>query len=205
MFDRVRRTLLSVLLVSVTACGSLPERSAIIPDGWNETLAQKNQIMSWKLQGRLGVQTEAQGGAMDLFWLQHDDAYNIRLIAPLGQGAILLQGDAGGVNIKTADGESRYANNPDELFATTLGVQLPVNGLRDWLRGIPMRGLPIERQDWDENGNLYKLIQDGWRIEMSKYRKVNNQMLPHAFYLERDDRPELEIRLLIRNWQLDPV
>jgi hypothetical protein len=41
----------------------------------------------------------------------------------------------------------------------------------------------------------------GWRVEMNKYRKVNEFELPHAFYLEREEGSELSVRLLVRRWQ----
>jgi hypothetical protein len=36
---------------------------------------------------------------------------------------------------------------------------------------------------------------------MSRYKTVAEYELPHAFYLEREDQPELSVRLLVREWQ----
>jgi outer membrane lipoprotein LolB len=185
----------------LAACSYLPELTTTMPENWQDTLAHRHQIGSWKLQGRLGVQTEDNGGSLDLFWDQKDDSYSIRLIAPMGQGTILIKGNGQGVHIKTADGE-QYAENADALLASSLGVKLPVTGLRDWLRGLPMENKPIVKQSWDRHGQLYQLVQDGWNVEMSNYKKVGNYQLPHNFFLTRDDRPELGIRLLIRRWKL---
>ena len=65
-----------------------------------------------------------------------------------------------------------------------------------------MKNKPIIKQSWDEQGHLYKLVQDDWNIEMANYKKVGNHLLPHDFFLSRDDRPELAIRLLIKRWQI---
>ena len=147
------------------------------------------------------MQTETNGGSLDLFWNQQNDAYKIRLISAMGQGAILIQGDAHGVMLRTSEGEA-YADNADELLASSLGVSVPLSGLHDWLRGVPAADRPVQKQLWDGKGQLHKLVQDGWNIEMSAYKKVGKHNLPHAFYLDRDDQPELEMRLLIRQWTL---
>jgi outer membrane lipoprotein LolB len=197
----VRHALVLLLPVLLLSCSSLPELTTTEPVDWPDTLEHRQQISSWKIQGKLGVQTEDNGGSLDLFWNQAVENYSIRLIAPMGQGTILIRGHAQGVHVKTADGE-QYAEDADALLASNLGVNMPVKGLRDWLRGVPMKDKTIVRQSWDKNGQLYKLVQDGWNVEMSNYKKVGEHQLPHDFFLGRDDRPELGIRLLIRRWTI---
>ncbi|MDT8452487.1 MAG: lipoprotein insertase outer membrane protein LolB [Gammaproteobacteria bacterium] len=189
------------LVLLQSACSYRLETTRQTPENWPQTVAQRQQLSAWKLTGRLGIQTENEGGSLDLFWNQQGERYKIRLIAALGQGTILIQGGAGGVWLKTAEGEV-YADSADELLASSLGVPVPISGLRAWLRGIPAEDLPVRKQSWNDQGQLHRLIQGGWNIEMSEYKKVEAQILPHAFYLSRDDRPELAIRLLIRQWTL---
>lgn len=193
--------LIILLPALLASCSTLPELTTTEPVNWHNTLEQRQQIESWKIQGKLGVQTEDDGGSLDLFWNQAVENYNIRLIAPMGQGTILIKGNAQGVHIKTADGE-QYAKNADALLATNLGIKMPVTGLRDWLRGLPMKDKVIKKQSWNKKGQLHKLVQDDWNVEMSNYKKVGAHQLPHDFFLGRDDRPELGIRLLIRRWTI---
>jgi outer membrane lipoprotein LolB len=200
-FIVVRGVVLATLLSTQYSCSYLPKATSQSPDNWLQTVAQRQQLSSWKLTGRLGMQTENNGGSLDLFWNQNDDVYKIRLIAAMGQGTILIQGNAHGVMLRTSEGEA-YADNADELLADSLGVSVPLSGLHDWLRGVPAVDRPVQKQLWDEQGQLHKLVQDGWNIEMSAYKKVGKHNLPHAFYLDRDDQPELEMRLLIRQWTL---
>jgi len=199
---KTTRLVLTLLLpVLLTACSTLPELTTTTPVNWHDTLEQRQQIGSWKIQGRLGVQTEDDGGSLDLFWTQKNESYNIRLIAPMGQGTILIYGNAQGVRIRTAEGE-QYSEDADALLASSLGVKVPVTGMRYWLRGLPMKNKTIVKQSWNMQGQLYKLVQDDWNVKMSNYKKVGKHQLPHDFSLSRDDRPELGIRLLIRRWTL---
>lgn len=200
-FITLRGAVVVVLLGLQYSCSYLPKTTSQMPEDWPQTVAQRQQLTSWKLSGRIGVLTETNGGSLDIFWNQQADAYKIRLIAAMGQGTTLISGNAHGVTLKTAEGVA-YAENADELLASSLGVNLPLSGLHDWLRAVPVADRPVKKQLWNEQGQLHKLVQDGWNIEMSDYKKVGHYMLPHAFYMDRDDQQELEIRLLIRKWTL---
>ena len=196
------RFLLLYLLISIlAACASLTEQVAEPPPDWEDRLQQLQQIDSWTIKARLGVQTETEGGSFDVFWHQQVDRYDIRLVAPMGQGAVHIVGDDGGVTISRADGRSEYSDNAEELFHAMTGLSLPVNGLHDWLRGIPIQHEAIRNISWNENGQLYKIDQTGWRVEMGRYKVITGHELPHAFYLEQEQRPELSVRLLVREWQ----
>jgi outer membrane lipoprotein LolB len=119
----------------------------------------------------------------------------------MGQGAVHIAGDNGGVTISLADGQTEYSQDADALFASMTGLSLPMSGLQDWLRGMPIQGEAIQNISWNEHGQLYKLEQRGWRVEMARYKAIAGYDLPHAFYLEREDSPELSVRLLVREWQ----
>ena len=197
----MRRSFLCFLIVLLASCASVQEQMFESPDDWSDRMHRQQQISDWSIKARLGVQTETEGGSFDVFWQQHEDIYEIRLVAPMGQGAVQIQGDNGGVTISLADGRTEYAHDADRLFTAMTGLSLPVNGLRDWLRGLPIQGETIQHISWNERGQLYKIEQRGWRVEMSRYRPVADHDLPHAFYLEREDRPELSVRLLVREWR----
>lgn len=172
-------------------------------DSWETKQLERQLINAWSIEGKLGIQTETNGGSFDLYWLQNDDQFNIRLLAPLGQGTVLVDGNHEAVKIRTKDGV-QYAHDVEALLANEFGVSVPVKGLRDWLRGLPISDKALSGQQWDAEGNLQHLKQDGWSVEMKSYRQVANTSLPHKFYLGRADHPELDIRLIIRQWNVSP-
>ena len=196
-----RYVLIYSLISILAACASVSEQVLEEPADWDQRLQRQQQITDWTIKARLGVQTETEGGSFDVFWQQLADDYDIRLIAPMGQGAVHIDGGNGGVTISLADGQTEYSNDADALFTSMTGLALPVNGLQDWLRGMPIQGEAIQNMRWNEQGQLYKIEQRGWRVEMNRYKRVADFELPHAFYLEREDRPELSVRLLVREWQ----
>jgi outer membrane lipoprotein LolB len=197
-----RYLVVCILLPVLASCASISEQIRHQPADWDARVERHNQINHWTIKARLGVQTETEGGSFDVFWQQSGDVYDIRLVAPMGQGAVHIEGDRDGVTISLADGQSEYARDAETLFASMTGLSLPVNGLHDWLRGMPIQGEKTEKTRWNENGQLYKFEQRGWRVEMNRYSKVADYELPHAFYLEREDRPDLSVRMLVREWRL---
>jgi outer membrane lipoprotein LolB len=200
--DVARYLVACILLPVLASCASISEQIRHQPADWDARLERHNQINHWTIKARLGVQTETEGGSFDVFWQQSADVYDIRLVAPMGQGAVHIEGDRDGVTISLADGQSEYARDAETLFASMTGLSLPVNGLHDWLRGMPIQGEKTDKTRWNENGQLYKFEQRGWRVEMNRYRKVADYELPHAFYLEREDRPDMSVRMLVREWRL---
>ena len=196
------RLAVCLLCLIVASCATVKEQTTIEPAGWVAEQQIRQQIKAWEIRGRLGVQTESNGGTLDIIWKQSDDDYSIRLMAPLGAGTYLVQGDSGFAEIRFPDGEKKIVNNVNDVFTSTLEVDLPVNALKDWIRGLPAKTLSVDDINWNEQGLLNKIKQSGWNIEMKKYsgKKI---LLPHAIYLSRDDNIELDIRLLLRQWLVD--
>jgi len=186
----------------IASCATVKEQTTIEPAGWVAEQKKRAQIKTWEIRGRLGVQTENNGGTMDIIWKQSDQDYSIRLIAPLGAGTYLVQGDNSYAEIRFPDGEKKIVNNVDAVFSSMLEVDLPVHALKDWVRGLPAKALTVEQISWNEQGLLDRIKQSGWNIEMKKYTG-NKILLPHAIYLSRDDNAELDIRLALRQWLVD--
>lgn len=197
------RALILPWVLALSACGHVHDKTSQAPASWATQQSRNSSIDGWYLQGRLGVQTEKQGGSLDVFWNQQGEHYQIRLIAPMGQGAYFIQGDTRRVRLTHADGSISTSDNADELFRQSLGVRLPLASLHYWLRGLPAEG--DTRLQWDEQGQLNIVEQLGWRVEMTRYRPEAEFNLPHAFYLSRADQPELMVRLLLRSWQFQDL
>ncbi len=195
----------SLLLASCATIEEQQESGEVVstpPAGWNKQQQQRKQIQLWELRGRLGVQTETEGGTMDIIWKQSGDEFSIRLIAPLAAGTYLVQGDNTLAEIRYPDGKKRIIDNIDGVFAATLDVDLPVSAVKDWIRGLPASALPVEQISWNSRGLLHTIKQGGWNVELKKYTGTKI-LLPHALYLTRDDNEELDIRLILRQWLID--
>jgi len=172
------------------------------PVNWEITKQQRQAINSWELRGRLGIQTEHNGGSLDINWKQDGDDYVIRLLAPMGQGTYRIHGDKYSASIKMPNGKTRYIDQPNQMFNEALGVSLPLDALKDWVRGVPASSLKLDYAKWDDKGLLHVVRQEGWHVEMSNHFGETLPM-PYKIYIDREDMPDLDIRLVLRQWMVD--
>jgi len=193
-----------ILVSCATVKEQAIEKEQVItePAGWIAEQHKRQQIKIWEIRGRLGVQTETNGGSLDIIWKQSDEDFSIRLIAPLGAGSHLIQGYGHFAEISFPDGQKKIVNNIDDVFSSVLEIELPVNAVKDWVRGLPAKSLSIENISWNDQGLLDRIKQSGWNVEMKKYMG-NTILLPHVIYLNRDNNAELDVRLVLRQWLVD--
>ena len=199
-------SLISLLLASCATITEQTTKEKKPPvkeqSNWLEEKKKRQQIKIWEIRGRLGVQTEKTGGSADIIWKQSEQEYSIRLIAALGAGSYLIMGNNEFADVRFPDGRKETIDNVDQVFVSTLQVDLPVAAIRYWLRGLPAEGLPVKNISWNDKGLIHRLEQSGWNVEMKKYTGAKI-LMPHNIYLTRDDNPELDIRLVLRQWLVD--
>ena len=94
---------------------------------------------SIELSGRISVNYEKNGQPESLTgkftWEQTPAVVNVALANPLGQTLATISVTPTAATLTQTDRKPRSAANIDSLTAQTLGWQLPVSGLRDWLQG----------------------------------------------------------------------
>ncbi|MCW8935985.1 MAG: lipoprotein insertase outer membrane protein LolB [Gammaproteobacteria bacterium] len=191
---------LSLLL---SACTTIQEKDQTTePASWKQQQKTLGQLQSWAINGRISVQTEIEGGQADYLWQQHNKTdYDIRLQAPMGAGTTLIEGRLTGVSLKTSSGDELFDTDVDKLMLRLNGWPVPVSGLQYWVKGLPAPGSPFEINKWNKTGLPAVMLQDGWRIELRKYKKVGELNLPGKLFINRQNGEEVDVRLIIRQWQ----
>ncbi|MGD8514308.1 MAG: lipoprotein insertase outer membrane protein LolB [Granulosicoccaceae bacterium] len=199
--SRIYRASLLALLMAIIlpACTVLPEQP-VPADREAARLAHRQALLTletWMLNGRISIRHGEEAWHAGLYWHQIGDIYQIRIIAPLGQGGAQLDGSSHSVVLQTGDGVYR-ADSAERLLAEQFGWQLPVEGLRYWAIGRVAPG-PVDSISHDEFGRLRELQQSGWTISYLRYQPDNsNLMLPGKVFLRRNG---LEVRFVVDSWQ----
>jgi outer membrane lipoprotein LolB len=179
-------------------CATLPEPDPADQDAWAARQSALAALTDWQASGRIGVVSGQDGWHASFQWAQRGADYRIDLIGPLGQGRVVIQGDARMASVQTQDGQQWTAPDAEVLLERALGVRLPVNGLRYWARGLPEPG-PTPTFQTDAEVRLTRLEQNGWIIEYPVYASVAALDLPARIIARR---PDLSIRLVIEQWSL---
>ena len=191
------------LVAMVSACAPPKKISLTVPNQhqWQQHQQQVAAISRWNISGRMAIETESNGGQVDIFWRQtQNDTYDIRMIAPFGGGTSVLTSRPDGVVFTGSDGERMVEKNADRLMARVDGWQFPVSGLRYWILGVPAPGNDFKLINWNEQGYVNLMEQDGWRIEMLSYQQQGVYTLPKKIFISRLDRDDLSVRMVIRQW-----
>lgn len=187
------------VLLLLSACTTAPERpQPTDPElAWLTHRQQLQGLENWNLAGRLAIQNENEGWHLSLSWQQQQESYTINLIAPLGQGAMRLQGTPHRVVLQSDDGETVSAEDPDQLLYLQLGWKVPVAALRYWVLGMPAPG--DSTHTIDEYGRLSTLQQAGWNIEFHDYVvREGGVELPRKLFVSNH---HAEVRLVIGEWK----
>lgn len=194
---RLRTLLLAVSLLA-GGCAVQPPVPPADDSAWLAHRARIDQLSEWQLQGRVAIRNAEDGWHAAFDWQQQGRQYRLRLRGPFGQGALELRGDDSGVWLQRQDQAPVHARSVEQLLEQETGWRLPVLGLQDWLRGVPVDGRPAVLA-WDDRGLLQSVRQDGWQIDYTRYDTVGGQQLPDRLQLQRDD---LHVKVVVDQWQL---
>ncbi len=201
VFKTLLRLLLLTLLASQTACSNIKAKQTTLPNKQLDLRAHITQIASirdFKIEGRLGVQSDKQGISGTLHWHHLKIGDEMNLYSPLGGKIAEILNDNNGVTLTTSDNQVFKAQDPEALTESTLGWRLPITRLSDWIVGRPANGA-ISNVKWDEDGKLKKFNQEGWEISYIEYKESNQIALPSKMNIRNS---KLNLRLIIDRWEL---
>ncbi len=197
------RNLRTVMFLFTTgmlvACASPAIKPSISHDAASinaQHLKSLADISSFSIQGRIGIQTNPKGFSGSLIWQHSDNTDDIALYSPLGSQVASINSTATQITLLDASGKSYSAANAETLTEDVLGWRLPLKGLTDWALGRP-RLAPIKHSEWNAQGQLTLVQQDGWHIEYSNYQQQGAYTLPSKIYLKSE---QLNIKLLVEKW-----
>jgi outer membrane lipoprotein LolB len=161
---------------------------------------QREAIAAFALSGRVTVNNGAESFAGRIEWYHGaDGSQRIAVSSPLGQGLAQLTADRAGARLDTGHDRSYAAGDLDSLGEQVFGATLPLSLLPRWvLARVPP---DAERLARDAHARPQSFVDGGWRVAYLAYESESAEALPT---LIRASRGELEVRLKIDAWNLDP-
>jgi len=198
----MRHIVITIFFLALTSCASLkqeppiPSQPAAIP--WGDRVGVLSNIEDWDLKGLIAIRNSRHAWNAHWQWQQNHTHYSIALVGPLGSGSLQLTGSPKSVLLETSDGKKITSTSPEALLEQQMGWRLPVSDLYYWVRGLPVPNLSAQKQ-FDAAHRLSVLIQNGWRIEYSRYVLINHVDLPDKMIL---NNPELNVKIIINEWKM---
>lgn len=174
----------------LASCASTPKHSYTHP----------SEILDWQLQGKLAVALPGKSQSAYFNWKNSTDHYDIRVNGPLGQGSAQLIKSSNTVTLRY-DGGEYQAPTGEQLMQQHLGWSFPVSNMYWWIKGLPVPGSETAAQEFDEQGQLKELQQQGWKIRYLRYQAVDQVHLPYKIVAQRE---QIKLTLLLKKWRLGP-
>lgn len=152
----------------------------------------------WSLSGKLGIRQDGQAESVLLNWTTCGERYRLTLSGPFGQQLARVEGGRQGAVFRIDDQPPEYTTDPQAWLDRRLGLPLPVDELRYWVRGRTAPGDPAALSH-NAAGELVGIRQSQWRIEYLQFHDAVQPPLPRRL---RASRSDLVATLVIRQWQL---
>ena len=147
----------------------------------------------------MAVRLEDDAWSASLYWTQDRHDFNMRIVAPLGQGTVEIKGNPEAVQLRTMEDQVLTDQDVERLMRENLGWPLPVHSLSYWIKGLPEPGASPETLILDDQGRITDLTQSNWRISYVGYTRVDGHDIPNRITLQREG---LRLRLSINHWDL---
>jgi outer membrane lipoprotein LolB len=155
------------------------------------------------LAGRLSVNYHKEGRPESITgsfnWSQRPGRIDVSLASPLGQTIAAISVTPEQATLTQADRPPRVAKDIDTLTAQSLGWQLPVSGLREWLQGYALDADGKRFVASPTNNSVY--TRDGWRLRFVAWQdEAAAHPVPRLINAERSataNSDELAIRIVI--------
>jgi len=191
------------LSLLMTACVPVWQQKPIEQNSedvfWKSRYPELIALNNWEIKGRSVISQKSEGWNVGLVWQEFDGLFQVKLQGPFAQGGAVLKGDKNTVSLILDDGQRISSANPDALIKETLGIPLPLEALRDWVRGIPFAKEKYEKIEFDQQGRIVSLLQQGWQVDYKRYIPFKDYSMPGKIFIKKADQG---LRIIILDWEL---
>lgn len=187
---------LLLVILFVTSCSNLPKQNTLQPL-WETHRQSVDKLDTWKLNGRIFISDVDGAWNARVIWQQQPQDYQLVFNSPVG-GAMRLTGSEQHVTMQTADNQTFTANTPEQLVREVLNMDIPVQQLHYWIKGIPAPSHQELHYFLNKNGQLQQLEQSGWMIDFKRYANINGLSLPEKIFLQNNN---YRVKIAVSQWQ----
>lgn len=170
----IKNLILLIFCLFLASCASVPQ------GGSRVNFKPPTDLSSWTAKGSISLTTASESTQAKFVWEQEKNNYTIDFFGPLGTYHHQLQGRKGQVVLTNYEGKQVQAPTAQALLRETVGWNLPVENLHDWIRGI-------------------KKSAPHWSVDYRDYTQVGGYTLPSTLLLSY---PGLKIKIKITKWDV---
>lgn len=156
------------------------------------------RIPAWRLEGRVAVQTAAEGWSANLVWKHDPETDHLALSGPMQQRAATILARKDFVSFRSADGTDIVASDADALLRERVGIAIPLGVLRYWVLGVPSPDHAYARYPSGEDARDF--LQLGWTLHYGEYLAADAMHLPHKLTATGEG---MKLKLVVDEWRIE--
>ena len=159
----------------------------------------------WSFAGRVAVNANGKGGSGRIDWQQTGTGYLVALSAPVTRQSWRLGGDlqTRAARLEGLEGGLREGADADRLLREATGWDIPVASMVHWARGVADPSAATEGVEYDADGRLRTLTQEGWRVDYLDWfpAEGSQPFMPRRMEARRQGAT---VKVAVDQWQLAP-
>lgn len=159
----------------------------------------------WSFAGRVAVNANGKGGSGRIDWQQAGTGYQVALSAPVTRQSWRLGGDlqTRAARLDGLEGGPREGADADRLLREATGWDIPVASMVHWARGVADPSASVDGVEYDTDGRLRTLTQQGWRVDYLDWFPAEGAqpVMPRRMEARRQGAT---VKVAVDQWQLAP-
>ncbi|MCY4473750.1 MAG: lipoprotein insertase outer membrane protein LolB [Kistimonas sp.] len=168
---------------------------------WQKHQQQVTQLTTWQIAGRASLSGLDYSGTATINWEQHPACFTLQATTFMGQTLARFQGWQPPGHPERAllrvPGRPPVSSlSADLLLRQQTGLDVPMETLAHWIKGIPAPG--PHRTQLDKKGRLHTLDQQGWHLVYEQYSSAS-LALPIRI---RAHSSHMKLTISVREWDL---
>ncbi len=182
-------------LITLGGCSTPPQTPLVV----DSPTAVVQSLTEFVLEGRLSLRAGDEAVSGGLRWTRQGTRDQISVTTPMGGAVAEITRVGERIELIDHKGQRTVTETGLSGLDQMLGFKLPLDYLPWWLAGTARVG-EVSRREYNGEGRLAHLEQDGWRIDFQRYQPVAGRFLPGKLVARRGE--DMELRLVVDQWIL---
>jgi len=170
---------------------------------WKQRQQRFSKMAAWTMDGKVAMRYKVDNWNFGVNWAQQGaNDFVINIKNPFtGATVALITQNNNKVTLKSSDGKTYQDTNAERLLKRQANIELPLNGLVYWARGVTAPHYPKGRVTLDAMGRPQKIIQANWVIKYRRYNDNSYNALPTKIVLTRK-QDAVYVNMITKEWNI---
>ena len=182
-------------LIALSGCSTPPQAPLRV----DPPILVVQPLTDFTLEGRLSLRARDEAVSGGLRWSRQGMRDHMLVTTPMGGAVAEITRVGEHIEVVDHKGQRTVTESGLSGLDQVLGFKLPLDHLSWWLAGTGREG-EVSRREYNSEGRLAHLEQDGWKIDFQRYQPVADRFLPGKLVARRGE--DLELRLVVDQWTL---